>query len=27
LSGVLAAMGLLLIVAAHAGTRRRPLRG
>ena len=26
-SGVLAAMGLLLIVAAHAGTRRRPLRG
>jgi len=26
-SGVLAALGLLLIVAAHAGTRRRPLRG
>jgi hypothetical protein len=26
-SGVLAAMGLLLIVGAHAGTRRRPLRG
>jgi hypothetical protein len=26
-SGVLAALGLLLVVAAHAGTRRRPLRG
>jgi hypothetical protein len=26
-SGVLAALGLLLIVGAHAGTRRRPLRG